>query len=204
MPRLKQVPRTEASASVLRYYDMFFGERDPVAEPGTNTGTPGNWWTTYALAPHILDHAAAHFAMSGGAVWGGEPVGKLEPRLRELGILRAAYTTGSRFVFSQHCKAGRRYGLTDAQVAAVPHWSVSDAFSALERALLAYADNLTLEKGRTPDGVMDALRQHLDDAVILEFSYHVCAYMNHATIARALRLELDDTPEHVTEATAPS
>jgi hypothetical protein len=46
MPRLKQVPRTDAPAQVQQIYDFVFGAgRDPVAEPGTETGTPGNWWT---------------------------------------------------------------------------------------------------------------------------------------------------------------
>ena len=41
MPRLRQVPRDEAPEDVRRMYDMLFGDRDPVAEPGTATGTPG-------------------------------------------------------------------------------------------------------------------------------------------------------------------
>ncbi len=28
-----------------------FGDRDPVAEPGTATGTPGDWWPVFALVP---------------------------------------------------------------------------------------------------------------------------------------------------------
>jgi hypothetical protein len=28
---------------------MLFPGRDPVTEPGTSTGTPGNWWTVFAL-----------------------------------------------------------------------------------------------------------------------------------------------------------
>ena len=46
MPRLSQVPRAEADAAVLPFYDALFGrDRDPVTQPGTATGTPGNWWT---------------------------------------------------------------------------------------------------------------------------------------------------------------
>ncbi|GIS20077.1 MAG: hypothetical protein CM15mP120_19930 [Pseudomonadota bacterium] len=42
MPRLKQVPRSEADPSVIPFYDALFGpDRDPVTEPGTATGTPG-------------------------------------------------------------------------------------------------------------------------------------------------------------------
>ena len=45
MPRLRQVPRSEAPEGIVSVmYKLLFGERDPVAEPGTETGTPGNWW----------------------------------------------------------------------------------------------------------------------------------------------------------------
>ena len=47
MPRLRQVPRAEAGPIAATMYNLLFGERDPVAEPGTDTGTPGNWWTFF-------------------------------------------------------------------------------------------------------------------------------------------------------------
>ena len=64
MPRLRQVPRSEATAEiVLSSYDYLFGDRDPVAEPGTSTGTPGNWWTVFALVPDVLKHAVLALAI---------------------------------------------------------------------------------------------------------------------------------------------
>ncbi len=51
MPRLKQVPLAEAMPTSKRYYEKLFSGRDPVKEPGTATGTPGNWWTVFALVP---------------------------------------------------------------------------------------------------------------------------------------------------------
>jgi hypothetical protein len=40
MPRLRQVSRSEAQNQVVQSsYARLFGERDPVAEPGTATGT---------------------------------------------------------------------------------------------------------------------------------------------------------------------
>ena len=44
-------------------YDQLFGDRDPVKEPGTSTGTPGNWWTIFALVPEVFNHAVAGFAL---------------------------------------------------------------------------------------------------------------------------------------------
>ena len=65
MPRLKQVTRAQATGTIKKYYDQLFGERDPVTQPGTATGTPGNWWTVFALRPFIFDHATSQFGMFG-------------------------------------------------------------------------------------------------------------------------------------------
>jgi len=42
MPRLREVSLADAPENVRKYYKALFGDRDPVAEPGTATGTPGN------------------------------------------------------------------------------------------------------------------------------------------------------------------
>lgn len=201
MPRLRQVPRAKAADSVRKYYDRLFGDRDPVAEPGTATGTPGNWWTVFALVPAVFDHATAHFGMFG--MFTDKSVSNLDPKLRELGILRAAFTGGSQFVYSQHCKAGRRNGLEEAKIAAIPYWTVSDAYTKAERALLAYTDCIVLERGRTPDEVFAAVKEVLSDEDILEFTYHVCGYLTHGVMCKALRLEFDDVDERIKEVPAP-
>jgi len=197
MPRLRQVPRAEAHDGAKRMYQALFGERDPLAQPGTATGTPGNWWTVFALVPDVFDHAVAGFGVY------RSPRRKLDPRLRELGQTRAGFARGSQFVFSQHCKASRDVGLREEQIAAIPHWQVATCYSPLERAVLAYTDGLVLEGGRVPDGVFEALRAGLSEEEILELTYITCLYEMHATITRALRLEYDDVPERLVEVPAP-
>ncbi len=146
MPRLREVARAKATENVRKYYDALFGDRDPVESPGTATGTPGNWWTVFALVPYVFDHATSHFGMFG--MFAEKSISQLDGKVRELAIMRAGYTQSSQFVFSQHCKAARRFGITDAQIEAIPHWEVSDAFDARERAVLAWADALILQGGR--------------------------------------------------------
>jgi alkylhydroperoxidase family enzyme len=197
VPRLRQVPLAEAHDGAKRLYKMLFGERDPVQSPGTATGTPGNWWTVFALVPDCFDHAVSGFGFY------RSPKRKLDPKLRELGQIRAGWARQSQFVFSQHCKASRDAGLSEEQVAAIPHWPVATCFSPLERAVLAYADCLVLEGGRVPDGVFVALRAGLSEEQILELTYVTCMYEMHATMSRALRLEFDDVPERVVEVPAP-
>jgi alkylhydroperoxidase family enzyme len=198
MPRLRQVARAEATdKTVLRMYDALFGARDPVAEPGTATGTRGDWWTVFANSPDVLDHAVRGFGL-----YRGER--KIDPVLRELGQTRVGWAKGSQFVFSQHCKSLRGLGVSEQRIAAVPHWQVADCYSTEERAVLAYADCLALQAGRTPDAVFDALKAFLSDEQILELTYIVCLYDMHAVMSRALRTEFDDRPDPIVEIAAPT
>lgn len=197
MPRLGQVGRDDAHGFARAVYRSLFGDRDPVAEPGTATGTPGNWWTVFALVPDAFDHTTAGFQFY------RSPDRLLSPKLRELGQLRAGWVVGSRFVFSQHCKAARDVGWTDDEIEAVPHWQVAECFDRLERALLAYTDALALAHGRVPEAVFEAMREHLSDQEILEFTYVTATYIMHATMSRALRLEYDDVDDPVVEIDTP-
>lgn len=198
MPRLRQVPRSEADPIALAMYDSLFGERDPVAEPGTATGTPGNWWTVFALVPDCLKHAVKGFQFY------RDPARKIDPQLRELGQTRAGYCRGSQFVFSQHCKSCRAVGLSEDKIEAIPHWQVSDAFSPVERAVLAYTDAMVLEGGRVAEPVFEQLKAQLSDEEILELTYITALYEMHATMCRALRLEYDDIDERIVEIPAPA
>jgi alkylhydroperoxidase family enzyme len=198
MPRLGQVGAADAHPFAQLMYRMLFGDRDPVVEPGTASGTPGNWWTVFALVPDAFDHTTAGFQFY------RSPERAISSRHRELGQTRAGYAVGSQFVFSQHCKAMRDVGFTDAQVAAIPNWSISDDWTPTERALLAYTDCLVLEHGRVPEALFSQLKELLSDQEILEFTYITCTYAMHATMTKALRLEYDDVADRVVEVADPS
>lgn len=197
MPRLREVGKDAAHPLAQSIYRVLFGERDPVKEPGTATGTPGNWWTVFAVVPDAFDHAVAGFQFY------RSPNRKISPKLRELGQIRAGWARGSQFVFSQHCKACRDVGFSEEQIAAIPHWQVADCFSEIERAVLAYTDGLVLSGGRVPDGVFAVLKKHISDEEILELTYITALYDFHAVISKALRLEYDDVDERIVEIAAP-
>ncbi len=199
MPRLREVPRAEVTNDViLRTYNLLFGDRDPVAQPGTDTGTRGDWWTVFALVPDVFDHAVRGFGLY------RSPARTLDPVLRELGQTRVGWCKSSQFVFSQHCKSLRGLGVSEEKIAAVPSWQVASCYEEKERAVLAYADCLALSGGRTPQPVMDALKTFLTDEQILEFTYIVALYDMHAVMVRALRLEFDDRDDPIVEVAAPT
>ena len=198
MPRTRQVPRAEAAPEVIPLYDNLFPGRDPVAEPGTATGTPGNWWTTLALVPEVLLAINNQFQ----ALTRDEQA--LPPKYRELGITRAGFVQGSQFVFSQHCKAMRRVGFSEQQIADIRSWASSDRFNDDERAVLAFADEVAALRGRVQDATYQRLRYVLSDEGIIRLAMCIVTWGSHGVLCRALRLEYDDVDEHVAEIPAPA
>lgn len=199
MPAIRQVPRAElTNATMLAYFERLFGpDRDPITEPGTATGSPGDWWSVFANSEEVFEHAVNGFKLY------RSPNIHLDPVLRELGQTRVGWTIGSQFVFSQHCKLLRALGVSDEKIRAIPAWQVSDLFNDQERAVLTYADCLSTGRGRTPPEVMAKLKTFLSDEEILEFTYIVSMYVMHAIMSRALKTEFDDRPEAIVEVDAP-
>jgi alkylhydroperoxidase family enzyme len=198
MPRLRQVPKSEATAPIVTtMYEWLFEGRDPVTEPGTFTGAPGDWWTVFALVPDVLDHAVKGFGLY------QSPTRILDPALRELGQIRAGWAAGSQFVFSQHAKSMREMGIPEVKIASIPAWTVADCYDATERAVLAYTDCLVYAHGRVPDALFAELRRRLSDEAILELTYITTLYFQHAVMSRALRTEFDDRDDPIVEVPGP-
>jgi alkylhydroperoxidase family enzyme len=196
--RLRQVSKRDASAEVLKIYKELFGDRDPVADPGTATGTPGDYWTTYALVPEILTMSRdSLMAMM-------HPRRSLAARFRELAILRTGIVGDSRFEYSQHMKVARMAGIAEEQLAAIKGWATSDKFDSRERAVLAAADEL-VGRNLIEDATFAGLKRHFSDEQIMELVYSIALWRMHGMVVRALHLEYDnDTTTRMTEVPAPA
>lgn len=192
MSRLRPVSRTDNQDPLVEtMYGLLFGDRDPATEPGTATGTPGDWWTAFANDQKVFEHAVQGFGVYRGV--------SIDPVLREWAQARAGFAAQSQFVFSQHCKALRGLGVPEEKIAAVPHWQVADCFDDVERLVLAYTDCLVHDLGRVPDALFARLQERFSDREILELTYVASLYMMHAVMSRALRTEWDDVDERITE-----
>jgi alkylhydroperoxidase family enzyme len=195
MGRLRQVPRSETSDPIVHgMYDIVFGQGvDPLAteDRTTATGSDGDWWTTYALVPDIMEHAVAGFVLY------RSPDRKLDGVLRELAQARIGWAVGSKFVYSQHIQALHGLGANDAKIEGIPAWQTSEAYTRVERAVLGYADAIAYDHGRVSDDLFTVLSDELSDEQIFELTYVSAMYLQHAVITRALRLEWDNRPEPV-------
>src|SRR5216684_428066 len=195
--RLRQVSLKEASPEVQKIYAQFFGDRDPVTAPGTATGTPGDYWTTYALVPDILKMSRnALFALL-------EPGRALPAKLRELAILRTGIVGESKFEYSQHLKVARMAGVSEEKLSAIKGWVTSDEFTDVERSVMQATDEI-VGRNLVEDETFAALKNHLSDEQILELFYVIGLWRMHGMIVRALHLEYDtDTTARMTEVPAP-
>jgi alkylhydroperoxidase family enzyme len=194
MPRLRQVSKAEATSPIVKStYQLLFGDKDPVEVPGTNTGTPGDWWTVFALIPEILEHCINGFLLY------NSPKRKLDPKLRELGQARAGYNCQSQFVYSQHAKSMRGLGISDEKIKAICYWQSAGCFNDKERLLLSYCDYLCFDYGRVPDEFFNELKNAFSDEEILEFTYFTSLYIMHSIMSRALKTEFDDRKDPIEE-----
>ncbi len=93
MSRLRQVARSETDDPIVHsMYDLLFGKDvDPMVDrtAATATGSTGDWWTTYALVPDIMEHAVAGFVLY------RSPDRKLDGVLRELAQARIGWAAAA-------------------------------------------------------------------------------------------------------------
>jgi alkylhydroperoxidase family enzyme len=101
MPRLSEIPSYHEKAQnryVKLMYQMKFGDQEFETAPGNATGVTGNAETVFAHVPDVMEHMLRGFEY----YFSSDRI--LDPLLRELSVVRAAWATGSQFVFSQHSR----------------------------------------------------------------------------------------------------
>ena len=196
--RVKEVTLGEATPEIRAIYRQVFGDRDPVAEPGTATGTRGDYWTTLALMPDVYKLSSEQvFALL-------QPNRKLEPRYRGLAILRTGIVGDCKFEYSQHLKVSRSIGIPDDKLDALKSWTTSGKFDERESAVMAAADEL-IGRNLVEDATFGALKRHFSDEQIVELFYVITTYRMHGMMIRALHLEFDnDTTSRMQEVPAPA
>lgn len=115
--------------------------------------------------------------------------GKLDPKLRELAILKAGQLCRSPYEFSQHISFARRVGLSDSQVRGIADPSVA-LFDPQQLAVLAYAGELTSE-ARVSDAAYDAVAAFLNAEEVVELTMVVGYYNMVSRMLNALEVEID-------------
>ncbi len=200
MPRLSMVSRADINDPLVEYiYDKKFPGRDPASEKGqTASGAPGNYEAVFAHSPDVLEHALRGFFLK------QSKQRKLPLTYMELAITRVGWSCSCRWMYSEHVKILRGLGYSEDALIEIQSWQTSSQFTETERILLAYADCIVFDHGRTPDLLFDGLLKHFSEEQIVELTYIASMFAMHAGMIRALRLEHDDYKERVREMPSPA
>ena len=109
--------------------------------------------------------------------------------LRELMILRAAQVMRSEYEWAQHLKMARKFGVRDAQIAALADWRDSAEFDEREKAALLLAEAVT--RGEVTDETYAAVSKHFDHAQFVELALVPAFYAMVARMLDAMRVQLE-------------
>ncbi len=117
---------------------------------------------------------------------------ELDPRLRELLILRIAWVTGSDYEWSQHWRVALGLEISPEDAAAVRLWQQSDRFSEADRAILRATDEV-LADGVISRETWGQCEQHLGGAKeLIELVVAIGNWRMFSVLLRSLEVPLDD------------
>jgi len=98
--------------------------------------------------------------------------GSLDSKLRELAYIKASQLNDCAYCGNAHKAGGLRAGLTEQQIQDVANFEGSGAYSALEKLVLRYAEELT-RTAKSSDAMVEELKKHLSPREIVELSLTV-------------------------------
>ena len=116
---------------------------------------------------------------------------KLDPRLRELAILRLFQLRRCAYGYAHHVRIGKQAGITDEQIAAMADYAGSDLFSDLDKQVLEYTDAVTNLEDRSKE-LAAGLREHLSEQEVVELTFCIANWNLMAHLLLPLEIELED------------
>jgi 4-carboxymuconolactone decarboxylase len=116
---------------------------------------------------------------------------KLDPRLRELAILRTAKDCKSIYEWTQHIPPAKFVGLTDEKIAAIENWREAGCFSELERLVLQLTDEVN-DHVKGSRETIEGLKRYLGAAEIVELLIIIGHWRSTASILETLEVELEE------------
>lgn len=119
--------------------------------------------------------------------------GSLDPRLRELVIMRIGWLTACDYEWTQHWRVASRLGVTPDDLLGVRDWRSHAGFGPAERAVLAATDDVVRD-GAVSRQSWTACERELggDTAVLLELVTAIGAWRMIASILRSLEVPLEE------------
>ncbi len=113
---------------------------------------------------------------------------KLDPTLKDLAVMAAAVTIGCSWCVDFGYWISTSRGTDPVKMQNVPGWRESDVFTDLERQVMAYAEAASATPTAVTDEMVAGLRQHLDDAALVELTMMIAVENQRSRFNSALGL----------------
>ncbi|TFV65770.1 UNVERIFIED_ORG: carboxymuconolactone decarboxylase family protein [Bacillus sp. AZ43] len=113
---------------------------------------------------------------------------RLDPTLKALAVMSSAAVIGCSWCMDfGHWESTDR-GIDPAKLRDVPRWRESERFTDLERQVMAYAEAVTRTPLEVTDEMVAGLREHLDDAALVELTMMISVENERSRFNSALGL----------------
>jgi alkylhydroperoxidase family enzyme len=118
--------------------------------------------------------------------------GRLDPRLRELIIMRIAWATDSVYEWAQHWRVARALEIPEDDLVAVRDWRASDRLNDADRAVLAATDE-TIERGTIGPETWTACVEHVGGAAeLVDLVTAIATWRFISSVVRSLEIPLEE------------
>jgi alkylhydroperoxidase family enzyme len=164
---------------------------DEAKAAADEAGVP-NYMAELAIFQVLLNHPRLACALNNllaTMLWHGA----LDPRLRELVIMRIGWLTGSVYEWTQHWRIAQGLGVSAEDLLGVRDWRDHDAFGPAERAVLAATDDVVRDGVVSADSWAACEREFGGDpAVLIELVTAIGAWRMIASTLHSLQVPLED------------
>jgi alkylhydroperoxidase family enzyme len=113
---------------------------------------------------------------------------RVDQHLKTLAVMASAASIGCAWCMDFGFWVAHTEGIDPAKLRDVPRWRDSDAYSPLERKVMAYAEAMSGDPQQVTDEMVAGLREDLDDAQVVELTMMVAVENSRARFNSALGL----------------
>jgi alkylhydroperoxidase family enzyme len=144
----------------------------------------------------MMSHSPSYFEQycrPGGAI---RNKGELDPIVRELAITRTGILCEAPYEIVAHKRIGKNVGVTDEQNAALENWQAATCFDDVQRAALAFADEI-VKLRRPTDATFKAIAAKLTPAALVELQLSVGFYIMTSKFLETFDIDMQPVAEVV-------
>ena len=140
----------------------------------------------YRMLAHATTVAPGFLMMGRGLLRESE----LDPKLRELAILRVGILSGAGYEVHQHKRVAASVGVTEAKIAAIEEGATASVFNEIEQRVLAFTDEVVLNV-KASDALFDDLLNRLNNRQMTELVLTIGFYMMVSRFLENFEVDLE-------------